>query len=68
MALVFEPTPTFPKAWTVRNGPTGQVLGGVEWLERLGVYGFGALPGAPVFSDLTMLNEVGRFLDEVNVV
>lgn len=73
MALTFEPRPRQPKAsptawaWEVRDGVTGAVIGGVEWLDRLGVYGFGAAPGGTaVFSDPAVMQDVGRFLEQVN--
>jgi hypothetical protein len=66
--LVFteEPTGGQPRAWTVRDGETGEVLGCVGWLDPLGVYGFGIVPGSDLFSSPSRLQEVGRFLDEVN--
>jgi hypothetical protein len=67
MELVFEPTTTSPvTAWMVRDASTGVVLGRVEWLEGIGVFGLGVLPGADLFASPSRLQEVGRFLDEVN--
>ena len=66
VVFVEELTRGRPRAWTVRDRETGEVLGGVEWLERFGAHGFGAAPGVAAFSDPTVMREVGRFLDEVN--
>lgn len=69
MDLEFEPTATEPKAWTVRDGGTGEVIGCVAWLDRLGAYGFGVMPARSFvspFKRADMMFEIGRFLDQVN--
>jgi hypothetical protein len=67
MNLVFEPTETLRRAWKARDAATGEVIGGVEWLEGIGAYGFAFTPSQPVsvFTDPAILREVGRFLYEV---
>ena len=66
--LIFaeEPTRDQSRSWTVLDGEIGDLLGCVGWLDTLGVYGFGAVPGVAVFSDPAVMQRVGRFLDEVN--
>lgn len=66
LVFVENPTRGETRRWTVRNCEIGEAIGGVEWLDRLGVYGFGTAPGVAAFSDPAVMWEVGRFLDEVN--
>ena len=66
MTLIFEPTTTPPRGWTVHDAATGELLGSVEWHDRLGVYGFASRPGLPLFFDGPALEEIGRFVDEAN--
>lgn len=66
MGLIFEPTTSPPRAWTVRTAVTGELLGSVEWHDRLGVFGFAARPGLPFFFDAAALEWIGSFLDGVN--
>jgi len=66
MPMTFEPTTTPPRGWTVRDAANGELLGSVEWHDRLGVYGFASRPGLPLFFDGLGLEEIGRFVDEAN--
>ena len=66
MTLIFEPTTTPPRGWSVRDAANGELLGSVEWHDRLGVYGFASRPGLPLFFDRSALEEIGRFVDEAN--
>jgi hypothetical protein len=66
MGLTFEPHATPPRGWTVRREATGELLGSVEWHDRLGVYGFAARPGLALTFDGRALEAIGRFVDEAN--
>ena len=65
MGLIFEPTTT-PRGWTVHREATGELLGSVEWHDKLGVYGFAARPGLALTFDGRALEAIGRIVDEVN--
>jgi hypothetical protein len=65
MGLIFEPTTT-PRGWTVHRAATGELLGSVEWHDRLGVYGFAARPGLALVFDHRALEAIGHFVDEAN--
>ena len=66
MALIFEPTTTPPRGWTVHDAATGELLGSVEWHDRLGVYGFAVAPWPAAVLRRSALEEIGRFVDEAN--
>lgn len=66
MRLIFEPHASPPRGWTVRDAATGELLGSVEWHDRLGVYGFASRPGLPLFFDGPAFEEIGRFIDGAN--
>ena len=66
MGLIFEPTTSPLRGWTVHRAATGELLGSVEWHDQLGVYGFAARPGLALTFDGRALEAIGHFVDEAN--
>ena len=60
MGLIFEPTTSPLRGWTVHRAATGELLGSVEWHDQLGVYGFAARPGLALVFDHRALEAIGR--------